>query len=193
MDGVTLNDVMVDLETLGRKAGCVIVSIGAVKFDPLTGFVDEANSFYRAITVESAMRFGLHVDPGTLKWWMQQSDAARAVFNDSEAVGIQQALVEFAEWVAEDGDCGSVKMWGNGASFDNSILSAAYEAVDILQPWNFWNDRCYRTIKALNPQAPFVREGTHHNAVDDAVSQAKHLVSMFPRDLLDGTAAKQVA
>lgn len=66
MTGMILNDVMVDLETLGRRAGCVIVSIGAVKFDPKTGFVDVDNSFYKAITVESAMRYGLTVDPSTL-------------------------------------------------------------------------------------------------------------------------------
>ncbi len=56
MTGIILNDVMVDLETLGKRAGCVIASIGAVKFDPKTGFVDTDNSFYRVITVESAMR-----------------------------------------------------------------------------------------------------------------------------------------
>lgn len=179
MESTTLTNVMVDLETLGRRAGCVIVSIGAVKFDPVTGFVDTDNSFYRAITVESAMRFGLTIDPGTLKWWMQQSKEARAVFNDPDAVTIQQALVEFAEWVADDGEYGAVKMWGNGASFDNPILSAAYEAVDIITPWMFWNDRCYRTKKAECPQVPFNRVGVHHNAVDDAVSQAIHLCAIL--------------
>ena len=71
MEGMILNDVMVDLETLGRRAGCVIVSVGAVKFDPKTGFVDTDNAFYKAITVESAMRYGLRVDPDTLRWWMR--------------------------------------------------------------------------------------------------------------------------
>ncbi len=179
MEGTVLTNVMVDLETLGRRAGCAIVSIGAVKFDPLSGFVDTDNAFYRAITVESAVRFGLHIDPSTLKWWMQQDDAARAVFNDPEAVGIQQALVEFAEWADEDGEYDGIKLWGNGASFDNPILSAAYEAVDIIQPWKFWNDRCYRTKKAECPQVPFVRIGTHHNAVDDALSQARHLCDIL--------------
>ena len=175
MDGIEMNDVMVDLETLGRKAGCVIVAIGAVKFNRKLGIIDRDNTFYRAITVESAMRFGLHVDPGTLKWWMQQSPEAQAVFNDPAAVGIQQALVEFAEWVADDSDYDKIKMWGNGASFDNSILSAAYEAVDIIQPWHFWNDRCYRTVKSDYPTVQMTRTGIYHHALDDAMTQATHL------------------
>ena len=179
MEGMILNDVMVDLETLGKRAGCVIVSIGAVKFDPKTGFVDVDNSFYKAITVESAMRYGLTVDPDTLRWWMRQSKEAQFVFNDPAATSLQAALVEFAEWVDEDGVYGDIKMWGNGASFDNPILAAAFEAVDIIQPWQFWNDRCYRTKKAEAKAVPFNRVGLAHNALDDAVSQAHHLCQIY--------------
>lgn len=179
MDNAKLNDVMVDLETLGRRAGCVIVSIGAVKFDPKTGFVDTNASFYRAITVESAMRYGLRVDPDTLRWWMRQSNEARAVFDDPSATSIQAALVEFAEWVDEEGEYDNVKMWGNGASFDNPILAAGFEAVDIIQPWHFWNDRCYRTKKAEHREVPFNPVGLAHHALDDAVSQAHHLCDIF--------------
>ena len=179
MDGMILNDVMVDLETLGKRAGCVIVSVGAVKFDPKTGFVDVDNSFYKAITVESAMRYGLTVDPDTLRWWMRQSKEAQFVFNDPAATSLQAALVEFAEWVDEEGEYDNVKMWGNGASFDNPILAAAFEAVDIIQPWQFWNDRCYRTKKAEAKAVPFNRVGLAHNALDDAVSQAHHLCQIY--------------
>ena len=176
-----MDDVMVDLETLGRRAGCIIPAIGAVKFDPMTGVVDEENSFYRAITVESCARFGLGFDPSTVKWWLDQSKEARAVFSDPNAVGIQQALVEFAEWCDEDGNYGDIKMWGNGASFDNPILSAAYERVDIIQPWEFWNDRCYRTKKADYPEVKFVRKGIAHHALDDAISQAHHLCAIYAK------------
>lgn len=179
MDGMILNDVMVDLETLGKRAGSVILSIGAVKFDPKTGFVDTNGSFYRAVTLESAVRYGLTIDPDTLRWWMRQTKEAQAVFNDPTAVSIQAALVEFAEWCDEDGNYDDIKMWGNGASFDNPILAAAFEAVDIIQPWKFWNDRCYRTKKAEAKHVPFNRVGLAHNALDDAVSQATHLCQIY--------------
>ena len=177
--GTVLHHVMLDLETLGRRAGCVVVAIGAVKFDPLTGFVDRGNPFYKPITAESATRYGLHIDPSTVRWWMQQSEGARAVFNDPEATSLQSALVQFAEWVDEDGEYDRIKMWGNGASFDNPILAAAFEAADIIQPWQFWNDRCYRTKKADHPEVPFTRIGLAHHALDDAVSQAEHLCQIY--------------
>ena len=179
MDERVFNDVMVDLETLGKRAGCVIVSIGAVKFNPRTGAIDLDNEFYRAITVESAMRYGLTVDPSTLRWWMRQTEEARKVFNDPEAESIQAALVEFAEWVDEDGYYDDVKMWGNGAAFDNTILAAGFEAVDIIKPWRFWNDRCYRTKRADAKEVPFKQFGVAHNALDDAVSQAHHLCAIY--------------
>lgn len=175
-----LNHVMLDLETTGTKVGCAPVSIGAVKLCASTLYIDEKNSFYRAIDLESSMRFGLGVSPSTIKWWMQQSEEARAVFNDPNAVGLQQALVEFAEWVAEDGDYSEVQVWGNGAGFDQPILEHAYAVVDIIQPWNHWNARCYRTKRA---EAPMVnapnRVGTHHHALDDALTQARHLCAIW--------------
>ena len=99
MEGMILNDVMVDLETLGKRAGCVIVSVGAVKFDPKTGFVDVDNSFYKAITVESAMRYGLTVDPETLRWWMKHSKEAQAVFSARiAALGEAHSILTQSSW-----------------------------------------------------------------------------------------------
>ena len=43
------------------------------------------------------MRYGLTVDPDTLRWWMKQDKEAQAVFNDPNATSLQAALVEFAE------------------------------------------------------------------------------------------------
>jgi len=36
-----------------------------------------------------------------------------------------------------------------------------------------------RTIKAQHPDVPLTHVGTHHNAVDDAESQARHLIAML--------------
>lgn len=72
------------------------------------------------------------------------------------------------------------KMWGNGAAFDNAILANAYRAAGIKQPWELWNDRCYRTICAYYPGCPRNQPGTPHNALDDARSQAEHLSFIAP-------------
>ena len=67
----------------------------------------------------------------------------------------------------------------NGAAFDNVILASAYRRNGTRQPWQFLNDRCYRTMKAQYPAVKMQRNGTHHNAVDDAESQARHLIAMM--------------
>lgn len=74
------------------------------------------------------------------------------------------------------------EVWGNGASFDNVILRGAYARNSTPAPWAWWNDRCYRTIKALHREVPMERLGTHHNALDDAISQALHLIRMLNPD-----------
>jgi hypothetical protein len=70
-------------------------------------------------------------------------------------------------------------VWGNGASFDCVILGNAYRAVGDEPPWKYFNERCYRTAKAMLPAVPFERIGTHHHALDDAASQAQHLIKML--------------
>lgn len=72
-----------------------------------------------------------------------------------------------------------VRIWGNGADFDNVILASVYKRIGMEQPWLYRNNRCYRTLKALHPEIPIERVGTHHNAVDDAESQARHLLAIM--------------
>lgn len=163
-------NVMVDLETLGTANNSVIISMGAVAFD------NEGNTlstFYRRIDPQSCVDAGLKVDVSTVMWWMKQSDAARAAFNE-KGVPLQIALEEFYLWFPEDA-C----LWGNGATFDNVLLTNAYKALGMKTPWPYWGDRCYRTVKALYPEiaaGPF--EGAAHNALDDARHQTKHLLKI---------------
>lgn len=162
---------MLDLETMGTRAGAAIISIGAVLFDPRGNEV--VGQYYQVIDHASCVKYGLKIDPDTILWWMRQSDAARgALCNPSiDRVDLKEALVDFACWLPSKG----VRIWGNGSDFDNTILGAAYDAVGMPQPWNFWNNRCYRTVKNMKPSVELERVGTYHNALDDAKSQAIHL------------------
>lgn len=162
-----MSRIMLDLETMGNKPTSAIIAIGAVKF----GNGEILDRFYQKISLESSMDAGLTVDASTIIWWMNQSDDARKEFKDNDP-HIDSVLIDFWVW------CGEVnEMWGNGASFDNTILSNAYDVVGIEKPWKFWQDRCYRTIKASSP-IELKRVGTHHNALNDAESQALHLMEI---------------
>jgi exodeoxyribonuclease VIII len=166
-----MKNVMIDLETLGNGSDAVIISIGACEFS-----VDEGlgRTFYMRVDPQSCVDAGLKMDVSTVMWWMQQSDQARAAFKGKGAVPLEFMLAELATWYPA-GAC----LWGNGATFDNVILSNAYKAVKGQRPWEFWNDRCYRTLKALRPDVKMERAGTHHNALDDAKDQSVHAIALL--------------
>lgn len=160
-------NVMVDLETLAVSADAVIVSIGAVKF---TAKKIEDAAFYTPVSINSNLSLGRRVEESTVAWWMGQSDAARNIFRQP-AVTVEEALSQFAHWLGDD----PVFMWANGADFDLAILQHAYAQLGLEVPWKFWNNRCFRTVKSFSkvraPAAPSVA----HNALDDAIAQARHL------------------
>ena len=163
-------NVMLDLETLGKGSRACIISIGAVSFNS-DGIL---STFYERVDEESCVAAGLEIDASTVMWWMKQSDAARAALTGTAGMSLTHALARFTMWCPEE-----TAVWGNGATFDNVILSNAYEAVNLKKPWPYWGDRCYRTVKALHPDVkadPFA--GTAHNALDDAIHQARHLIKI---------------
>jgi hypothetical protein len=180
-----MRHLMLDLETLGTRVNCPVIAIGAVFFDPETG--DLGATFDRAIDLADAMEFG-RADGNTVKWWMDQGDAARKqVIRGQEKA--QKVFADFHAFISRNSSA-EVVPWGNGASFDISILDYAFPRIlNVPPPWKFWNVRDCRTIKAIAegvlPDYPHPREGVHHSALDDAVYQAKW-VSHFWRGLRYG-------
>lgn len=174
-----MNNIMLDLETMGKGPEAAIVAIGAVEFDLET--CQLGREFYRVVDLESSMRLGGIVDASTVMWWLGQSPEARSgITPDFGAHYVTNALIDFRGWVMQGvEDFDDVLMWGNGATFDNVILTSAYRMADLERPWRHWGDRCYRTVKSFFPQIPIKRIGVHHNALDDAKSQALHLIEMI--------------
>ena len=168
------NHVMVDIETLGTRPGDVILSIGAVWFAPDKGI---KSSLHISIDVESSKAAGLRAQKSTLDWWAQQSDEARTAAFAGE-LSLESALKQFAMWVPKSGAENDLRVWGNGANFDNALLAAAYRAMKIEPPWKYWNDRCYRTMASMFMKTKVERVGTGHNALDDATTQALRLLKM---------------
>jgi exodeoxyribonuclease VIII len=164
--------VMPDIETLGTRPGSVMLSIGAVKFDARR-IIDE---FYIRIDPASCMALGMTIDAPTVIWWLKQSDAARTEAG-KPGVALRPALEYFAQWLADR----NVEVWGNGPAFDNAHLAEAYLRCGLPLPWRYANDRCYRTLCAQFPRVRVVREGIAHHALDDARTQAKHVIKLLRR------------
>lgn len=169
-------NIMLDLETMGNGPDAAIIAIGACKFDS-TGILD---TYYCVVDLTSSLNAGLNVDGDTILWWLKQSDDARKAIHSPTmiAIKITDALKTFANWVEKDNQ-EDPKIWGNGASFDNVILANIYRKTGLTTPWKYYNDRCYRTLKAMHPEIKINRKGTHHNALDDAISQAEHLIEIW--------------
>lgn len=173
--------VMLDLETWGTGNKAVVASIGACKFDG-DNIID---AFHVGVDPVSCQAFGLDINAETILWWMdpERRDALDEWLK-LERIDLASALLGFDLWCKNPPEV--VAIWGNGSTFDNVIMRSAYEATGQEYPVRFWQDRCYRTMKNLT-STKMVRQGTHHNALDDAVSQAKHLQAIWreldPSDL----------
>lgn len=173
----TQNHIMVDIETFGTRPNAPIVSIGACFFNPETGEIGER--FYRAIDIEDSMRFGVP-DGGTIKWWLKQSDDARASAIEG-TMSLADVLTDFAEFYKKGRNA---QLWGNGASFDPVLLEYAFiRCTGHKAPWDFWQIRCVRTIvelaKGICDKPKTFGKGTAHNALDDAVHQAEFVSKMW--------------
>lgn len=184
---IMFTHLMVDLETMGKKPGAPIVSVGAVFFDPASGMTGA--EYYQVINLESSMSFGARPDASTILWWLKQSPEARSAIVVDDTVGLVEALEQLLDFIAENAANGSknVQLWGNGSSFDCSLLEAAFELADTPFPIPHWNYRDVRTVvelgKAvgLNARYDIPFEGDQHNALADARHQVKYVSAIWQR------------
>ncbi len=171
MDKV-FTDVMIDLETLCVKHTAKVISIGAVEFNVNTGHL--GREFYCA--VDRHTQAERTESQSTLNWWAKQSQEAQdAAFNAPDAGLLSSALNGLRRFIKP-----SQVVWGNGSTFDISILEDAY---NFASPWKFFNVNDVRTVvrmaKVIGIDRPPMKVGTSHNALDDAIHQAKYTSTMW--------------
>jgi 3'-5' exoribonuclease Rv2179c-like domain len=169
-----VRNIMIDLETLGVRPGCVILSVGAAEFSTLAPSDGIFRTYYRIINTDSCLAAGLTEEDKTLEWWMKQDE--KMIVKDAADSGVMLAsvLAELFIWIGD-----GAYVWGNGASFDLPILAEAYHRCGFGgPPWKPGRDRCYRTLKNLYPNIPLNQMNTH-NAVADAANQARHAVRIL--------------
>ena len=188
-----MNHIMVDIETLDTQQSAVVLSIGAVVFDPHSKALGE--TFYVEFTddLELQQSKGRTISADTVRWWMMQSDAAKVVFakrdendltikskiNVASRLSTEDGLGEFSYFVARNGGK-KVELWGNGADFDNVIIGSLFDTFGLVKPWLYGKNRCYRTMKRMfGENVPLVHQGVPHNGLDDAITQAVHLQEIF--------------
>lgn len=164
-----MKELMVDLETFGNSVDAPIVQIGAAYFSMETG---EVGDTFMA-NVAGAIENGAVADESTIRWWLAQSKEARESLTDKDVPMLKEvtALREF-NWFAKK----ATRVWSH-ATFDFVILQSAMRRRGIKPKFHYRTARDIRTLTGLiniKEVKKVEREGTHHNALDDALYQIKY-------------------
>jgi hypothetical protein len=169
-------DVMIDLETLDVLPTATILTIGAVKFDPVGRDVEEKSceKFYVRVDVDSCDRLGATVSQSTLDWWAGQSqEAQNEAFDPNNRISIEDAMTQLYKFC-----WGAKRVWSHGAGFDVIILEWYFRKIGKAIPWSCWEVRDTRTIfdLGINPNRPPVLK---HHALEDAWNQAVGVQNVY--------------
>lgn len=159
--------VMIDIETLSTEHNAVVLSIGAVKF---TKEEVTDDSIYMELdhNVQSVC-MSRHVKQDTLDWWAVQEGP----IPDKGSV-IPQDAIE----ILKDFCRGCEEFWFRGPTFDAVILENLAAQVGRSVPWKFWQIRDARTFDSLG-YTRYDKKKVSHNALEDAIEQAKDIVNVF--------------
>lgn len=164
-----MKDVMLDFETLGNGKNKCLVQVGACYFDRVTGEIGDTYS--ANINPATHVKAGAMIDAETVMWWMAQSDEARAsiMSNGRDVTAVMNELNDFLEPAA--------RIWSH-ATFDFVTLGETLKQLDIKPKFKYRSGLDIRTLvylAGINVKDT-VREGTHHNGLDDCKHQVKYCV-----------------
>ena len=170
-------DLMIDIETAGRRPGCAIIQIAAVPFNINTGEVSK-NTFKTSINLEGQFKNKFGYCPNTLGWWKKENKALFTKLSTSD-VSYVEAGKAFQTYFNSLKDHKKIRTWGNSARFDMGIIEGWYiRAIGYKFQafWNTWKERDVRTLHNLDTSirkgVKFV--GTKHDAIDDCKHQIKY-------------------
>jgi DNA polymerase III epsilon subunit-like protein len=160
---------MIDLETLGTKPDCTVLTIGGIKFDPNTK-EEPWSEFYMQLDIDDQERMGRSVDDDTLEWWGKQDpEIIEAAFTPHNRILPKTMLQELKKWCV-----GVDTFWAQGVSFDIVIIENMCRMYDIPIPWPFWKVKDSRTLLGIVSMDPRKRYTfAAHNALEDCRIQAK--------------------
>lgn len=183
-----MKDVMLDLETMDNSATSAIVTVGAIEFNPCTG--ETGQEFYRIVDLQSCIDKGLTLNAGTIYWWLTQNKPAREEIVDSKREPLEEvckSFINFCKSISNNdlntdrGTYPDIRVWGNGATFDNAIFRYAFSRCNMPFPADFWNDRDVRTVVGFYPTGLWqdyrknnMRSG-YHNALEDSKYQVQYM------------------
>ena len=159
---------MIDLETLSTNPNAVILTVGGVKFDPLTQMKPYEEIYFR-VDVNSQTELGRDVMQDTVDWWSKQpKEISDEAFSDDNRIGLQDMIKKINKF-----SVGVDVFWCQGPLFDYAILQDIYKQLGHPVPWQYWQIRDSRTLFSLVPRDVNEKRQGLHNALEDSIFQAK--------------------
>lgn len=148
---------------------------------------DKNGKVFVPIDDDECATYPLTRDPETVQWWNDQTDNAKAAFENP--IDLKEACYNFGVWLGEiNGEAtnmsdSGLRIWANDPHFDVSIFQAVYEAVKLPLPWHYRAPRSVRTICDLAgfTKDDYCKFGEPHNALHDAIAQAMTVCKAYER------------
>lgn len=172
-------DMMLDIETLSTDPDALVLSVGAVLFDPFAAPGTFIDRMHVPLVLDQP---GSKTDLDTVMWWFGQSEAAKAMVELRKAVPLYTPAQMFEEMNAmlTRNNAHGGKVWGNSVSFDCGILRRLATRTGLRTPWGFRDENCYRTwfaeFKCLDIYVEAAAKlFVAHDALADAEYQATTL------------------
>ena len=167
-------DIMLDLETLGTRPGCVILTLGAVKFDPYS-LQEPGPGIYFRVDVDEQTALGREVQEDTLAWWISQADDIREeALGEQDRVSLDTLYRDLNRFLV-----GANNIWAQGPLFDFAILENLYRQMGWPTPWQYWQIRDSRTLFGVHGDPRVKGKAGLHNALEDCVSQATAVQQIY--------------
>lgn len=160
-----------DLETMDTRHSARILSIGAAL---------GTETFYEEVDQSSygTAELAFTTSNETAAWWDEQGGFQPT----KEAITCGQMTHKFALWVHEvTGELETFEVWANSPSFDCKMMFHHFKFFSIANPWQFWQERDVRTIKALyrSLNLNIANYKNPHHALIDAQNQQKMVDSVY--------------
>lgn len=180
-----MKSIMIDLETLATAPEAAVISIGVCAFD-----LDKGVTASDGWAIAPSDWHGT-IDPKTVKWWMEQNEAAReySFGGKISAVNAGLALMQFIR--TNGGGDRTDECWANDPDFDVVILRKWWERTGKEAgyklgpfPISYKAPRSCRTMYAearrldLNTDNAYGMGTVAHNPIDDACNQARAMIAI---------------
>jgi len=185
-----MKSLMIDIETMGTHTSeSLILSVGAITFTMHKDGPSFLESFLKVLTWEPQVISGRRIEPGTQKWWSEQTPQARRHWTDGDKIHPAYLRDELLNFYNVTNLEVRSDVWANGIVFDIGNLENLFHTYEKPIPWEYNAVRDARTIyqmPRLRQADPEIMAGfIGHDPIEDCKKQIWRLWEHLPSEFLE--------